>query len=362
MSTQVLSTWTRNLPQEVADLIAESPRVIVPESRQELIELSLGGNGADTFDVTYDVPDQGTIVVANVIRCKNGIAVNYLDPYMRRRDPDCMVVADEGPTDKIRFQERFGSSFDSLRGEMLAWLASQELIVLPFKAGSAEIGYDALMVAPANAAFFATALADLQGMIPQNKVSDDFSPRAVIYVAPPFQQTHCNNQQVVVHNRKNGLHELFSLNLYPGPSAKKGVYGVLLSIGEKEGWITAHGSTVQVVTPYDIVLTIMHEGASGGGKSEMLEYVHREHDGRLLLGENLITKEKRFLVLNQACQLNPVTDDMALCHPALQQDKKKLVVTDAEQGWFLRVNHITKYGTDPHLEGLCTHPPNRFFS
>ena len=52
-----------------------------------------------------------------------------------------------------------------------------------------------------------------------------------------------------------------------------------------EGWVTAHCSTVQVVTPYDNVVTIMHEGASGGGKSEMLELAHRESDGRLLLGE-----------------------------------------------------------------------------
>ena len=82
-----------------------------------------------------------------------------------------------------------------------------------------------------------------------------------------------------MHNRMAELHEIHSLNLYPGPSAKKGVYGVLLTIGESEGWITAHGSTVEVVTPYDNIVTIMHEGASGGGKSEMLEHVQRQADG-----------------------------------------------------------------------------------
>src|SRR5207248_1205111 len=91
------------------------------------------------------------------------------------------------------------------------------------------------------------------------------------------------------------LHELFSYNLYPGPSAKKGIYGVLLGLGEREGGVTNHCSTVQVVTPYDNVVTIMHEGASGGGKSEMLEQAHREPDGRLLLGENLMTGERRYL-------------------------------------------------------------------
>ena len=54
-----------------------------------------------------------------------------------------------------------------------------------------------------------------------------------------------------MHNRREAddLHELFSYNLYPGPSAKKGVYGVLINLGEHEGWVTAHCSTVQVVTP-----------------------------------------------------------------------------------------------------------------
>jgi hypothetical protein len=120
---------------------------------------------------------------------------------------------------------------------------------------------------------------------------------------------------VVVHNRSDGLHELFSYNLYPGPSAKKGVYGMLLNIGEEERWVTMHCSTVQVITPYENKVVISHEGASGGGKSEMLEHAHRQADGTLLLGRNLVNGEKRSLTLPKGCELRPVTDDMALCHP-----------------------------------------------
>ena len=47
---------------------------------------------------------------------------------------------------------------------------------------------------------------------------------------------------------------------------------------------------------------------------------------------------------------------MALCHPSLQNDSGKLVVKDAENGWFLRINHTTEYGTDPHYEKLTIHP------
>jgi hypothetical protein len=193
-------------------------------------------------------------------------------------------------------------------------------------------------------------------LIPADELDKGFEPRAIVYVAPPFRHTHCGGRQIVVH-RRNQVHEVFSLNLYPGPSAKKGIYGVLLSLGESEGWVTLHGSTVEVVTPYDNILTLMHEGASGSGKSEMLEYPHREADGRLLLGTNRVTGEQRYLSLTQGCTLHPVTDDMALCHPAMQKGSKKIVVTDAESAWFVRVDHITDYGVDPHLERICIRPP-----
>ncbi len=329
--------------------------VIIPRDRDELIELSLGG-AKDRFEVGYDIPGQGHVIEAEVVRARNGVAVNMPEPYMRRRDPDCMVVADAEPSDKPHFSDRFDSSFESWRSEMLAWLAEQSVIVLPFRAGRRESNYDALLIAPANAAFFAAAMADLQGMLRPEELSDGFTPGAVIYVAPPFRHTHCDGKQVVIHHRQADSHEVFALNLYPGPSAKKGVYGVLLAIGAKEGWITAHASTVQVVTPYDNVTTIMHEGASGGGKSEMLEYAHREPDGRLRFGRNLITGETVQLALPRGCELRPVTDDMTSCHPSIQNDSKRLVVTDAEAGWFLRINHIDGYGVDPHIERLCVHP------
>jgi hypothetical protein len=188
-------------------------------------------------------------------------------------------------------QQRFGTDFAPLRQQTFEWLKGQELAMFGFVAGGAGMGMDALVIAPANAGFFALGLAMLQGIIPYDEIPASFVPRAIIYVAPVFRHTHFKGKQVVVHNRRDGLHELFSYNLYPGPSAKKGIYGVLLGLGEREGWVTNHCSTVQVITPYDNVVTIMHEGASGGGKSEMLEQAHREPDGRLLLGENLVTGE-----------------------------------------------------------------------
>jgi hypothetical protein len=345
------------VPKEVEDILLSCKKVIIPEKREEFFELAMGGKDNKEFEVKYDVPGKGEVVEAIVTKCKNGIVINYPDVYMRRRDPDSLIVGDEGDTDKPTFKEKFGEDFDILREKTFEWLKSQELIVMPFMSGGQELGYPSLLICPSNAAFFAGALADIQGFIPKSQLRTNFEPIAIVYVAPPFRHTHFGGKQVVVHNRINGHHEVFSYNLYPGPSAKKGIYGVLLNIGEMEGWVTAHASTVKIITPYDNVLTIMHEGASGGGKSELLQQMHREKDNRVLLGINIITGEKFYIEIQESCEIHPVTDDMAMCHPKLQTGRGKMVVKDAEQGWFVRLDNIKSYGTEPQLERLTIHPP-----
>jgi hypothetical protein len=347
------------LPEAAQALLNEAPSVRFAGSMEELVELAVPETDeAGYYHVRYDVPGQGEIEEAYVCRVRNGVAANYCKPYMRRRDPNCMVIGDDKITNKPRFADRFGQSFDPVRQETFDWLKTQDLCCFFFNSGVDHAGMPSMAIAPANAGFFALGLAMLQGIVPLEEVDEQFSIRAVLYAAPPFRHTHFEGHQVVVHNRLENLHELFSYNLYPGPSAKKGVYGMLLTVGEKEEWVTAHCSTVQVVTPYDNITTFMHEGASGGGKSEMLEHIHREADGRLLLGRNTVDDEHRYLTLPRGCELHPVTDDMALCHPSYQRDGSgKLRLMDAEDSWFVRVNHIDDYGTDPHLEKLTINPP-----
>ena len=342
-----------NLPEELDTILLNSPSVIIPESKEVLYELIFGNEHTNKIEVLYDI--NGTFVKeAEVVRCRNGAAVNYTEDYMRRRDPDCMRIADTNPTDKPRFEEVYGYEFDSLREETLRWLTRQELILVPFKAGGYEYGYEALFVCPRNAAFFAFALSQLQAFVNIKNV-DHFKPRAIIYLAPPFRTTHFEGKQVCVHNRTTELHEVFSYNLYPGPSAKKGIYSVLLDIGEKEGWITAHASAVRVITPYENEIVMMHEGASGGGKSELLQDVHRGSDGRVLLGVNLKTEEKHYISMSDTCTLEPVTDDMAICHPSFQTGNGRLVLADGEDGWFIRVDGIREYGIDPMYEKITIH-------
>lgn len=341
-------------PSEVMQVINSCKSVTIPRSRADLLDLALGG-GAESFNVEYDVNGE-TYLEAVITRARNGAVINYTEDYMRRRDPDCLIVCDDKPTDKLRFKDAFGKDFEPIRQETFAWLKDQDLAIVPFMAGGDEYGYPAALIAPKNAGFFSCGLADLQYFFNLEDHEGEFKPEVVIYLAPPFRHTHFNGKQIVAHNRLDGFYELFSYNLYPGPSAKKGIYGFLLDIGEREGWVTAHTSAVKVITPYDNEIVMMHEGASGGGKSELIGHMHYEPDGKILIGQNLESKEKFYLKIDEPCDLHPICDDMALCHPKMQNDSKKLVIKDVEAGWFIRVDHITGYGTDPVLEKSCTQP------
>jgi hypothetical protein len=358
--SRALSSVT--LPPDVQAALDACANVIVPASRAELYQLALGPAGGPTFSVDYDV--NGTPVTeATVVRCKNGAAVNYPEDYMRRRDPDCMRIADDLPTDKPRYRDVFGAEFAPVKTKTLDWLAGQDLVVVPFKAGGLRFGYPSLAIVPVNAAFFALTLVDLQGWVTLDEIGP-FTPRSILYVAPPFRHTEFGGRQVVVHDRSETLHEIFAYNLYPGPSAKKGVFSVLLDIGEQEGWVTAHASSVRVTTPYENETVVMHEGASGGGKSEMCQEIRRQEDGRILLGTNVVSNEPYVITLGETSALAPVTDDMTLCHSSIQRGDGKLVVADAEDGWFVRVDNLTMYGEDAHFERVCIHPdePLVFFN
>lgn len=339
---------------ELLDVINHCAGVFTPTTKAELYDIVYGPNHLSKYNVSYPVAGKGEVIEATVVHCKNGAVVNYMEDYMRRRDPNCMVIADDKPTDKPTFKQLYGKEFTSVKKDTLEWLKTQELIIMPFNAGGNAYGYGSMLVCPKNAAFFAYGLALLQGFVDASD-SKGFKPRSIIYVAPPFRHTHFDGKQVVVHNRMDDCHEVFSYNLYPGPSAKKGVYSVLLDIGEAEGWVTAHTSAAKIVTPYENETVVMHEGASGGGKSELLEEVARISDGRILLGTNTVTGDENYITMGDTCSIKPVTDDMAMCHPSYQNDSGKLCLTDGEDGWFVRVDGVTEYGASPKYEKISIH-------
>lgn len=356
MLNEVKSLLKNNLvlPQDLIELIGKAKSVLVAKTIEDLYGFALAKD-KDEQSVSYEVKGKRLVQEVLVHRVKNGIAANYCETYMRRRDPDSMLIGDDSPTDKVRYKDVYKKDFTELRQDTFDWLQEQDILIFAFMAGHSEYGIPSFVIAPANAGFFAFGLGLLQGIIDIEK-TEKFTPQNFIFVAPPFRHTHFNGKQIVVHNRLPDRYEIFSYNLYPGPSAKKGVYGTLLHFGEQEGWVTAHASVAQVITPYDNRITIMHEGASGGGKSEMNEHIHREYDGTIAFGHNIKTDEKSYLLIPRGCNIHPVADDMVLCHSKIQKGNGKLTVLDAESGWFIRVDHIKNYGTDPDIEARSIHP------
>lgn len=347
-----------NLADDVKTALEKCKCLAYAETREELEEMVYGPTHTSRYDVVYPIEGKGIVKEAEVVRCKNGAAVNFMEDYMRRREPNCMVIGDDLPTDKPRFTDRFGYEFGKLRQETLDWLSTQQLLLLPFMAGGLTYGRMSLMICPTNAAFFALSLANMQGFVSISDIKEPFTPRSIIYVAPPFRHTHFDGKQVVVHNRTKELHEVFSYNLYPGPSAKKGVFSILLDIGEQEGWICCHTSAAMLETPYENEIVFMHEGASGGGKSEMLEDFQREDDDRLLIGTHTITGEKYYMTLGESCSIHPIADDMACAYASIQDSESgRLRIVDAEDGWFLRMDGVNAYGNNPEYERICIHPP-----
>ena len=224
-----------NFPDELKNLLNNCKGYTVFDTVEQLAVAAVGGEGSVSYEVQYEIPGKGLVTEAIVHKVNNGISANYVEPYMRRRDPDTMVIADNEPTDKETFQSRFGYEFDILKAETFEWLKNQDLAVFLYFAGREGIGVGGIAVAPANAGFFAMGLAMLQVMVPTTDIPANFAIESIIYVAPTFRHTHFDGKQIVVHNRTKDCHEIFSYNLYPGPSAKKGLYGALLNKGEKEG-------------------------------------------------------------------------------------------------------------------------------
>ncbi len=352
----ILKEKNITLPDNITQLLKSCKSFSVFNSTDELADAATNGRANVEFKVTYNVPGKGEVVEAILQRVKNGISANYTEAYMRRRDPDTMSIADNQPTDKPLFKDKYGYDFPKLQEETFEWMKTQDLALFFYFAGRVSIGSLGIAIVPANAAFFAMGLSMLQEIVPPENLKQNARLTSALFVAPIFRHTHFDGKQVVVHNRTSQVHELYAYNLYPGPSAKKGLYGVLLDQGEKENWVTAHCSVVQSVSPYDNITTFMHEGASGGGKSEMHQHIVRETDGRVLLGKNSITEEERFLTIPRFCTFNPVADDMAFCHPVLQRGDGKLRTIDAENAWFVRVDSVKQYGDDPSLEKTTINP------
>ena len=128
------------LPEDLHAALMKCRSIAYIETQEELDELVFGPTHSSRYDVVYNIVGKGSVKEAEVIRCKNGASVNFMEDYMRRRDPNSMVISDDLPTDKPRFLDRFGYPFAKVRQETMDWLSEQRVIMLPFKAGDPAHG------------------------------------------------------------------------------------------------------------------------------------------------------------------------------------------------------------------------------
>ena len=80
------------LPAQTTDVLQHGKSLHFPRSRKEVLSLAMGGRCEGLFEVADEVPGPGRAIEATVANCNNGLAVNYTEPYMRRRDPDCSDI------------------------------------------------------------------------------------------------------------------------------------------------------------------------------------------------------------------------------------------------------------------------------
>ena len=146
------------LPSNVEEVLGACRSFTCYNTTEELAEAATNGKENKEFEVSYEIEGKGTIKEATVHRVKNGIAVNYAEAYMRRRDPGTMSIADDKPTAKKRFSDKYGYPFSDIQGETFTWLKDQDLAVFFYFAGRKGIGSLGIAIAPANAGFFAMGL------------------------------------------------------------------------------------------------------------------------------------------------------------------------------------------------------------
>ncbi|MDD2941971.1 MAG: DUF4914 family protein [bacterium] len=358
-----------NLPPEVKEALKNS-FVIVPTSPDQLAELSLGlpaeyadlipagdeelylapGSG-ERFEIKYRVGSE--IFTEKVVTLHpNGILGNPTEAKMRRRQAGAMQIMDMMETDKSRMQKKYKHHPEKIKKEAYEWLSQQILVVFPFQIGPRVIDQAGVCIAPLNAAYAAFGGARLQEMLDVDTFGD-FESSMFIYLVPPFRHTKFGGDQVVGHDR-NAPYSMFAFNLYPGPGFKKGIFGYLLHYAEKHGFEILHAAATRVKDHSSGSETVfVHQGPSGGGKSESTMKPITGPDDRLVYGRSMFSDDEYSLIFPSVMEFKPIGDDMLVAHPSFQNGDGGYYVADGEYGWFIRTDSILGYGDDPLTERIC---------
>ncbi len=91
MENKVLFLENIYLSEELAAILKSAKSVEVVFDLKKLEDLSAPLKN-QFFDVSYKLPNDKIVKEAFVTNVTNGIAANYYEDYMRRRDPDTMLI------------------------------------------------------------------------------------------------------------------------------------------------------------------------------------------------------------------------------------------------------------------------------
>mgnify|MGYP002547043301 FL=1 len=116
------------LPADLGAALRANRALCFPETLDELTELCYGPAHADSFDVSYDIEGMGRVKEAEVHRCKNGVAVNFTEDYMRRRDGGCMRIGDDLPSDKPSGLKEAMRVLDGVEGVGICRLTQNDVV------------------------------------------------------------------------------------------------------------------------------------------------------------------------------------------------------------------------------------------
>jgi len=141
------------LPDDAREILSGCKSFTVFDTVNQLAVAAVNGENNNQYEVKYTLSDGTEVIEAIIHKVTNGISANYTEAYMRRRDPDTMLIGDDLPTDKLRFFDLMVYDFNNLRKVTIAWLQSQDLAVFFFFAGRDHIGTGGIAIAPANAGF-----------------------------------------------------------------------------------------------------------------------------------------------------------------------------------------------------------------
>ena len=312
------------------------------------------GTGADVM--------RAEILEATVIHTLSGPVVNFPEKAMRKRDPNATMVTSAFPISAQghlhdRYCEVEWAELNRLAHE---WLAKHAPIAVPIRLFRGTPATTAgVVILPENCAFFGYMMGILQEILSAAQCSEGLSADFVVLLAPPLRHSHFDGRQAVIHHRYGApaapVYEMLATCLYPGPSGKKGVYAMGLEIARRHDGVILHASAVRLLRPDGSHISVLHEGASGGGKSEWILTPDISDDGMALVSRHVESKQeiRRALAnVSESGLVHPVVDDMALAFTRSNQ----LMISDAEHGWFLRLDNATEPGADVFCEYLAKLP------